>query len=382
MKWSVLGLVLAGLTALFVWDVFLTPHPPLVDSWILVRKNQLATSRLAIDVDAQIANPTTNANVYVYAWSGGQIVGRMLDDRSQQHAIYRLRVSITPNSVTFSDATWGFRGHCRMRTGPISIGVTFQDSSHPEERYTFELRHELWVSSSDISLSRQGTGWCFRDGEWTQRPVDGEFHIDKIEAWEDEALKATLLPIAFDSSLHLSDLQRELAAAPSRSIASDMKLLPIHEDGRFTEDVEHLSREYLLTCEVPPDQARLTASERYSATRRAITTVLSEEVARKNAMVWDSMCSAIDDRADRSIVTFDSDTEVTPQELRRILLAVADDSSFSDPLIWPDADLGPGTKRPLREFRVSFLGVRGTSDAESSRLVREIRKKVNRNVAP
>ena len=376
-KWGILAFVVAGMTVLFVWDVFFTPRPPSPDTSVVARKYPFVTSRVAINVDVTIVNPTTNPCVYAYVWFGGQMVGRMLDEASAKDSVYHLRLSLKADSISFLDQAWGLRFRRDLHTGPMSMGVTFQGGEGSTNRSTFEVRHDLWLSDSDISIMKQGEGWAGLNGDWTQRSVDGELFVEKVEAWEDEALKNTFCSVAFEEPIQYDDLSRKLAETLPASMGSELALLPIHEEDRYTADVRYVSKIFMITCRVQPMQARLTATERFNILRKALTNAFPKGLAVENMPNWDFLAGSIDKRADRLLLLFDNETQVTPNQIHRILDAAIVSSSFSNGIIWPTTDQRPTTLRPLRDYRMSVLSPRGDWDAELRRLAREIERRVD-----
>lgn len=376
-KWGILALVIVGMTVLFVWDVFYTPRPPSPDTSVVARKYPMATSRVAINVDMTIVNPTTNPCVYAYVWYGGKMVGRMLDEVSAKDSVYHLRLCLKADSISFLDQAWGLRFRRDLHTGPMSMGVTFQGGEGATNRSTFEVRHDLWLSDSDISIMKRGEGWAGLNGDWTQRSVDGELFVEKMEAWEDEALKNTFCVVAFEDSIRHDDLSRKLDETLPASMGSEMALLPIHEEDRYTEDVRHISQVFMVTCRVQPMQARLTATERFAVLRKALTSAFPEGLAAENMPNWDFLASSIDKRADRLLIMFDNETQVTPNRIHRILDEAVESSHFSNGIVWPKTDQRPTTLRPLRDYRMSVLSARGDWDVELRRLAREIERRVD-----
>lgn len=379
-KYILLCCVALTITGLFIWDVF-TPTPDRVDDRVIVPDQALVTSGAGVNIDVTIVNPGTNRIVYVYFWAYGRMAGRVLDEASRKGQVYRLRYSLMPAHVQIADGTFAVDFERDMRSGPVTLGVAFENSGTKDGRVVFENRHDLWISNRDISVSAQRRGWRCSGGEWAEACVDDEFFEDRIEAWEDDALKSTSLYLGLRTVVHSMDLQTRFARVSPLLLASAIRLLPVHDEHEYTDDVKHASKTFLMTLRIPSSQSRLTPPERYRLVRREIERALKEDLRPETQIRWDAFAECLANRVDRHILPFTNDVLIARFDLQDVLLKEMESSSLSEALIWREEGRGGSARFPLKQYRVSALRGRAGSRGDIAELTRRIESQVEQRTS-
>ena len=352
MLWVGAALAIGAATVFFIGDVFGFRAPPR-GAPVALPEPPIVASLVALDLEVEIANPTSLPVVYLYVWNAGRIFGRVIDSQSVPGRKYTVRIRLSPEGLVLFDDAWGLEFAGSLQTGPLSVGVTFERHSGDMERVTCECRYETWASSDTVALSGAGSPWTFRGDAWSAGGT--ALVMRAVGSYEQDLGRRVAVVGRFTTALQAAEVKASLAASLPEVPAGAIFVLPVYEEGFFTDDVGRKAAAFELGYFVPPAMARLPARRHLQRLKSAVTGAFPEALSSDDLRDWNPPGLCVTHPVRRMPFRVSSDTPVLYAQLARWLRDASAGRDWTDPILWPAESGGARALRPLRDYRLSVV---------------------------
>ncbi|HOW98256.1 MAG TPA: hypothetical protein P5567_08690 [Kiritimatiellia bacterium] len=368
--WGGAALLMGATTALFVWDVFGLRTPPR-NPPVALPGQPLAASSVALDLEVEIVNPTSHSIAYFYTWNAGRVFGRVIDSQSVPGRKYPVRVRLSPEGLVLFDDSWGLEFAGPLQSGPLSVGVTFERHSGDVERVSCECRYEAWVSPDNVALADPGQPWTFSHGAWSTTGGTA-LVVHGVRSYERDLGQRAAVIGRFTAPRMAADVKTALASALPDVPATAVHVLPVYEEGRFTDDVGRKATVFELGYSVPRAMAPLPAPRPLQRLKTAVVAAFPEALSSSDLRDWNPSGLRVAQPIQRVPFRVASDAPVVRAQLARWLRDASAGGRVADPLLWPAEPGGARALRPLRDYRMSIVVAGGTWEPALEALAQRI----------